>query len=74
MTFMAKVEKGAIPFPPGIELPEGTEVQVHSQDPASPERKARKGLLQFAGIIEGPVDLAAEHDHYIHGTPKRAST
>jgi hypothetical protein len=31
-------------------------------------------LLQFAGIIEGPVDLAAEHDHYIHGTPKRANT
>ena len=25
----------------------------------------------LAGTVEGPEDWAAEHDHYIHGTPKR---
>jgi hypothetical protein len=28
--------------------------------------------LEVAGTAEGlPPDFAAEHDHYIHGTPKR---
>lgn len=24
------------------------------------------------GLVEGPVDWAAEHDHYLYGTPKRS--
>ena len=32
MTFTTTVHKGAILLPPGIELPEGTAVQVHSPD------------------------------------------
>ena len=28
-------------------------------------------LLRYAGCLEGlPADFAAEHDHYIRGTPK----
>jgi hypothetical protein len=30
-------------------------------------------LRDFVGVIkDGPSDLAAEHDHYAHGTPKRS--
>ena len=29
-------------------------------------------LLEVAGTVEGlPSDMAEQHDHYIHGTPKR---
>jgi hypothetical protein len=29
-------------------------------------------LDRLAGSIEGPGDWAAEHDHYLYGTPKRS--
>ena len=32
-------------------------------------------LKDFIGAAKGlPADFAAEHDHYIHGTPKRSET
>lgn len=30
-------------------------------------------LEKLIGTVEGPADLAAEHDHYLYGTPKRAA-
>lgn len=30
-------------------------------------------LDQAAGMVEMPADWASEHDHYLYGTPKRAS-
>ena len=31
-----------------------------------------KVLLEFAGTAEGlPPDMARNHDHYLHGTPKK---
>jgi hypothetical protein len=40
---------------------------------ASPSVDAlREALLKAAGTCEGlPADYAAEHDHYLYGTPKR---
>jgi hypothetical protein len=30
------------------------------------------GLLKIAGTVKNlPPDFAAQHDHYVHGTPKR---
>lgn len=29
-------------------------------------------LESMIGTVEGPPDWAAEHGHYIHGTPKRS--
>ena len=30
------------------------------------------GLLKYAGVLtDMPSDFAQQHDHYIHGTPKR---
>jgi hypothetical protein len=37
-----------------------------------PERSVWDALLEFAGTAEGlPPDLAENHDHYLHGSPKR---
>jgi len=33
--------------------------------------RLRKGLLDLAGTVSGPIDMARNHDHYIHGTPKK---
>ncbi len=75
MTFTAKVHNGAIELPEGVSLPEGIEVQVIAEAHIA-DLEARRGnnlvwLNEFAGVMEGPADFAAEHDHYIHGTPKR---
>ena len=56
-------------------LPDGERVEVELK-PLSHAEPAEKptltGLLKFAGVLSDlPADFAAEHDHYIHGTPKR---
>lgn len=28
-------------------------------------------LKSMAGVVEGPSDLSAEHDHYLYGTAKK---
>lgn len=38
----------------------------------SPRPAWGQALLEVAGIAEElPADYAANHDHYLHGTPKR---
>jgi len=45
------------------------------------ERKEKKGAQQnlwdvlsaFSGTVEGPEDWSKEHEHYLYGTPRRAS-
>jgi hypothetical protein len=60
--------------------PDGTEVvvEIMQAPPASPQASPRPTMLEefgeFIGCMEGyPADYAAEHDHYIRGTPKRNS-
>ena len=46
---------------PGNGLPRADELQ-----------SLRQGLLRLAGTVKGtPSDLARNHDHYIHGGPRR---
>ena len=35
-------------------------------------RDALAVLEKLAGTVDAPSDLAAEHDHYLSGTPERA--
>jgi len=35
------------------------------------DQDAWETLEQLAGTVQGPDDWAAEHDHYLYGTPKR---
>ena len=71
MSITAIVENGTIKLP--VYVPDGTWVEVMLPDEAaSKDGNAMDWLKKFAGTIDGPEDFAAEHDHYIHGTPKRA--
>jgi hypothetical protein len=41
-------------------------------DPKSPASANLWDLLEkYSGSIEAPADWSSQHDHYIHGTPKR---
>jgi hypothetical protein len=63
-----------LPFPAG----EKVEVTVQFDPTAATEKDApRSGdalsvLEDLIGTVEAPVDWAAEHDHYLYGTPKRS--
>jgi hypothetical protein len=77
MSFTAVVENDTIKLPPGVHLPDGTQVTILPPESApKPERPTLAEVLQdFIGKAEGlPSDFAAEHDHYIHGTPKRGES
>ena len=46
--------------------------QKHQSPPQADEDLSAM-LLRYAGCMDGlPPDLAAEHDHYAHGAPKRS--
>lgn len=74
MSITATVENDTIKLP--LHVPNGTRVEI-----TVPVESARSEddltlydtLRDIIGKAEGlPADFAAEHDHYLHGTPKRA--
>lgn len=82
MTLEGTVINGAIVIDGNQPLPEGARVEVLLKpEPAVAEVVATGGkpvsalgamLLRHAGKAIGlPEDMAAQHDHYLHGTPKR---
>lgn len=63
------VEGGVVKLPGGWK--DGTPVQVETLAPEAGNELTRR-LLAIAAKTEGlPTDLAAQHDHYLYGTPKR---
>ena len=59
-----------------IDLPTGQvfEVRVEAIEPPQKPKTALQKLLEVAEKypVEGlPPDAAAQHDHYLYGTPKR---
>ena len=71
MELEGTVQNGVVVVDHPQALPEGAKVKIvmetTSQTPTLAER-----LLKHAGTVPDlPPDLAEQHDHYIHGTPKR---
>ncbi|MCY3024248.1 MAG: hypothetical protein NTW87_35170 [Planctomycetota bacterium] len=77
MTCRGKVAGGVVVLEKPDLLPEGTVVRVEPvTEPNEAEKKALLSLsgklLRLAGTAKGlPPDMARNHDHYIHGTPKK---
>ncbi len=70
MTLQGTVINGVIVLDAPGQLAEGTRVEVVVAVGTKPTLAER--LLRHAGTIpDMPPDFAAQHDHYIHGTPKR---
>lgn len=72
-SYTGHVQNGVIVLDAGSPpLPEGTRVRIEPEDLRRDLESLRELLLGLAGQAEGlPEDLAEQHDHYIHGTPKR---
>ncbi len=71
MTLKGHVQGGVVVLDEAVELPDGTEVQVEVAG-GRDETVLGKKLMAYAGRAKGlPRDLAAQHDHYLHGTRKK---
>ena len=79
MSYKGTVAGGVIVLDAKAKLPDGTKVEVHpvKKPVRSSNLSPRARLAKLDRIIAQmpplPADFAAEHDHYIHGTPKRSS-
>jgi hypothetical protein len=84
MTYTGKVERGVVVFDGDAKPRDGARVQIleftievandAATKPANdaPAASIWEELDQLAGTAKDlPSDMAANHDHYIHGTPKR---
>jgi len=68
MVYFGKVKDGRVEFDPSVRLPEGATVKVDLVQGDEPD--PADDLSSFA-VDTGIPDLAAQHDHYIYGTPKK---
>ena len=72
MELTGVVSNGTVVFDQPCIVPNGTKVTVHIEPSADGPATVGKRLLKHAGTVSGlPEDMAEQHDHYLHGTPKR---
>ena len=73
MTITAIVENDTIKLP--VHVRDGTRLEITLPEPtAKSGGNALAWMEEYLGCIKDlPEDFAAEHDHYIHGTPKRGA-
>ena len=72
MSLDGHVENGVIVLDSGQRLADGTRVEVIVREEPATKGTLRDRLLKLAGTVDDlPSDMARNHDHYIHGGPKR---
>ena len=82
MTVEGHIENGQIVLNQEVPLPEGMKVRVefvaNEPSPESADESSEKlptlyeRMKPFVGAAKGlPSDFAINHDHYLHGQPKR---
>lgn len=78
MTVEGHIENGQIVLNTLLELPNGTRVAVSvqpTQDVSHSDQELPtlyERMKSFVGSVEClPPDFAINHDHYLHGQPKR---
>lgn len=69
MEYQGKITNGVVVLDGGHRIPEGTAVRV---SPIEDQPSWSEVFEAVAGKAEGlPEDLAENHDHYLHGLPKK---
>lgn len=77
MTYRGHIQNGVVVFDGGAPLPDGTIVNVEpvSANQTSAKREGSSLVERLKGVVGSiddlPADFAAQHDHYIHGVPRR---
>jgi len=76
MVYRGIVKNGVVVLGEGADLPDGTEVRIEpiAREESLPEEGPTL-VEQFRDVIAAvpdlPCDMAEQHDHYLHGAPKR---
>jgi hypothetical protein len=79
MTYQGHIENGVIVLDEPANLQDGAKVRVEllsdsetAQEAVVPPGTQFEHYKSIIGVIDDlPTDFAAQHDHYIHGTPKK---
>jgi hypothetical protein len=72
MTIAGTIKGSTVLLDEAPSVPDGTRVDVVLPPVKDEGEPTLKNLLDLAGCVKGmPADFAEQHDHYIHGTPKR---
>jgi hypothetical protein len=76
MVFQGHIENGVAIFDEPAGLPDGMKVQIVPIVDAAVSASSGKTLAErFKDIVGAaknlPEDMAENHDHYLHGTPKK---
>lgn len=71
MVYRGYVRGGVVVLDPKVELPEGIEVSVELLPPRSGKTLAERLGDLIGSVSDLPSDMAQQHDHYVHGAPKR---
>ncbi len=75
MEILGKVNGGVVVLDDPKALPDGAVVRVEALEEAQEETEEATvwdALRKWGGRAKGlPADFAEQHDHYLHGTPKR---
>jgi hypothetical protein len=72
MSYKGTIQNGQIKLPPDAVLPEGANVLVDVElQEEVPVADFAHELLKLARPRDWPTDMSLNHDHYLHGLPKR---
>jgi len=72
MALRGTVVNGMVVLDNDLKLPEGARVTVTLEGGQGSKETLQDVLMKYAGCMKDlPADMAEQHDHYIHGTPKR---
>ena len=73
MSFTGQVKKGVVVFDGPARPPQGAAARVEEAVAAKQEPPTWGEVFKdFIGAVDGlPEDMAENHDHYLHGSPKR---
>jgi len=71
MEYQGHVAGGVVVLDNGANLPEGTVVRVEPVQAPQPMTLYERFKNVIGKATDLPEDMAAQHDHYIHGAPKR---
>ncbi len=66
----AKYEEGTVVLPPDVDWPNGIKLEIQ---PIEERPRTWADIMKdYTGIADDmPSDLAMNHDHYLHGAPKK---
>ncbi len=71
-TYTGEIRDGVVVFESTPPLAEGTKVRVEPVEVSTQTRTLAERLSSVIGRAKGlPPDLAEQHDHYLHGQPKK---